>query len=1075
MKSQALRLCDAATGKTLGSGVTIGDPPTLLTCAHVAEAAEQFEIRDGDHIVGRVARSAFQIEAGYDLAIADPIWSVPPKASAIQFTDPAGEVGWSGYPYAELGVNDVLAGRGRVLARTRVAIGTCSVPALQLEGAPPISPGMSGGPLVDLASGAIAGLAASEFSEVLGTGPSRAPGFAGFAVPLSSAFEGGLKASLLRSEATVARFGPKPNKLGALRSFDNSAAEARLYAETRLRYVPGRMVDRGQLLDIVSAFLESDRLILPVVGESGTGKTTFIQGMLRSSDRPCLLARCAGLEPGANLAAMLSAALGLDRAVSPAIRASGLEASALASGPGLLLLDGLNELSSSIDWQGKKLGLELGDLLRAIGWKAVITSRLTAWENAQASFDYEALYLLQPHGSDEDDRIAEAAPARLGDFSAVEREEFLELNGIPGSAGARDIRNPLTLTLSAARGAAASAELNLDDLLEIQLEERIKFIVQKRGASTFVQNDLRSFCAELARHLLLEKRDEIHLKDIVSDRRADFEALLEETVFVPASKGRWRFRYDQMLEHLQAEALPDPVAVLSTPDLLAPTLGETVQASVVIAAVRRLSASKDRSIVHAALRAAAPHGSRFFARLLRSVSLFDQDVEAVEDALGRLAKFEPSGFNVVMITDGFRDVAWRSQRVAFCALRAFALSDDGYGWREKDVERGTYAHMNTATLERAGVRELLQRALAEDRSQAEAELTQWLGSSDSMRGSEGTLGSWTLNLLYSFREDLGFEAVLRMVLQAGDHNMWYSIVAATARDGENGLGALEALASDHSTPVDSLLVGIEAALREDTQSAEGRRRLGALLTTLQGRTVEPKEGARIMRLLASIPEHADTVWVLYKRQVEAGRGRLDPMGEMLQRRPIEAFELLARHWRSLGSASDISSLISRDCPSLTKTSDAALLAMWRSRIDFLQSLIPEYGDHFKYHLEDLLYRMDFEAAKATGLIDLTMVAVNSCGSELAANLRYPLCGRGPDSFDGREVFEHYLCRKIVEEAPLPSAEAILEGLHETQALAELGHLSHVRGRRGGLPQRFHDFVGEMELCLAARRIEKASS
>lgn len=1031
--------------------MAVGRPAVLLTCAHVAVEADVFVVLDVDgHRLGQVNREAFLLNQDLDLAVATVDWTIVPEPAAIQLTLPAATATWSGFPYETLGVHGVIAGEGRVVARTRVEIHARTVPALQLLGSPPLSPGMSGGPLVDKASGAVAGLCAAEFSELVGGVVARAPGFAGFGLPLPAGADG-LAGRLSAAEAAVSRFGSDPNLEGAKVLVREVNARAEAFAEQKLDYAPKRIVGRGQLQEAVTTFLGGDKVLMPVVGDSGVGKTTFLQSLMRSTGLPCVLVRCADFEPGSDIDAILAIALQLNRPRAPATETASFSAVARAIGPGFLLLDGLNELPAEVDWEGSFLGRMLVELLRSIGWKAIATMRPESWEELEATFILEALHLVAPHGSEGDDRISKPVPTRLGDFSPQEADAYLTAGAAPKSLLRTGMRNPLTLSLALQRGEGAG-DLGLDDLLGLQLDESVRRIAGRRGGPR--RAIIRGLCADLARKLLTAGRAEISLGDIPTDLTVEFEGLVAETVLIPAGPTRWRFRYDQMLEHLQAEAIADPARVMADPDLRDERLDIPVPASVLAAAVRRQSAHTDRDALHRSLATASKRTDDLFAVVLRGAVLRDEDLTAVTSALETLA--DPESFHDDMFIGGFSAPPWRSRSVTFAILRAFVLAEEGYGWRVKDVANGTYVAMNANILEMSGVDTLLVGELEADRLGTLAVLQTWLGDPTPMRGSEGTLASWTLNVIDILKAHIGEIAALELALTAPGADRADALMTALAREAGYGLSALEGLTGRPVLPPRRLLRGIEIVLAsvEEAGGADEStiRRLDGLLS--QPYREPDLEGWRL-RLLAQLPGRADGAWTTYHAEVEAGRGNLGPMGVFLTQRPGEAFTLLEQHWRALGDADDVASIVCLTCPRLTGLTDPAILAAWRRRLKFIETLIPDHGPHFAFHVERLFYRMDLDAAKATGLVELTLAAVHGCNETFATNLRYPLCGRGADSFAEREALERHFCRELVLKGPPHAAVAILKGLEETVAKASLFRSSEP------LPGRFHDFVEEI--------------
>src|SRR5205085_7319596 len=105
-------------------------------------------VRSDGTVVCELPTVRFRADPDRDIAVAELssteiAWRFP-----AQEASPAGSLLWAGYPYADSGVLGSLAGKGEKAASPRMEIGGRPVPVWQLNGAPPIAGGMSGGPVV---------------------------------------------------------------------------------------------------------------------------------------------------------------------------------------------------------------------------------------------------------------------------------------------------------------------------------------------------------------------------------------------------------------------------------------------------------------------------------------------------------------------------------------------------------------------------------------------------------------------------------------------------------------------------------------------------------------------------------------------------------------------------------------------------------------------------------------------------------------------------------------------------------------------------------------------------------------
>jgi hypothetical protein len=396
-------------------------------------------------------------------------------------------------------------------------------------------------------------------------------------------------------------------------------------------------------------------------------------------------------------------------------------------------------------------------------------------------------------------------------------------------------------------------------------------------------------------------------------------------------------------------------------------------------------------------------------------------------------------------------------------LHSYILSQNGYGWRLKDVAQRTYVELNTHSLQFYGLDQLFLRSQAQDPSTVEEILVRWLGDATRLGGGEGTVGSWTLNLLFCLRRQYEIPSLVRLVLATAEVPAITSLAQAL-NVGDAALAALAGVrryldeGGDAGVALEFLetmeLGGVQYA---DFPGAEFEQLLRGLLA----RSPDAHQLMRLVRMLAYSPLGLDDAWHLYLEALDAGSASLWPMGRFLEEQPDEAFELLRARWRDLGDWRSAVDLVGSGPGKLFgDNTPVAQVEDWRRRVAFVRELLPEADAAIGYSVESLLYSVNLEHALEIGLTDLVMDCVQRWGAEVVRPMVFALCGRGRDSFAERQGLERYLCERIVREARADAAAALTEGLAHTVFLA-----SHAVRE---LPADFQEFADRMAALHQAR-------
>ncbi|MET4923823.1 serine protease [Streptomyces sp. PSRA5] len=460
-----------------------------------------------------------------------------------------------------------------------LAIGTGGSDALRLGGA------AAGGPVLDAATGAVLG--------VIGTALHTEHRAAGLALPLAAAAAadpaGPLAALLRLNNTTVPGYGHDLNLAGTLRLTAPAGDGAGRGWDGGSADVPGP-VQRANTSRELSAFTAvpadgvtaSDALVLGLVGDPGTGRTTELAALADrrahgAAPAPTVRLRGADLRADdTSLADALGRAL---RAAGRTVSASGApgdaadatpeQAARLARGAGrplLVLLDGPEEMPPQLahalpDWTARTV-----DWLRDQGVKLIVACRPEFWERAGA--------LCRPDVLHRPARAARRLPpaVRIGDLRPAEAESARERYGIPdGVLADAEAVHPLSLRLMGElrealggdvpgrpdRADIFSAHL---DLTCLRIAERLAEVSAPRPNGAAVRRlaaRVARQAHEAARHCLGPGRGELDRDafDAIFPRSTGWAAaVLAEGLLVPAGHG-YRFAHEELGDWLQGTHL----------------------------------------------------------------------------------------------------------------------------------------------------------------------------------------------------------------------------------------------------------------------------------------------------------------------------------------------------------------------------------------------------------------------------------------------------------------------------------------------------------------------------------------
>jgi hypothetical protein len=465
-----------------------------------------------------------------------------------------------------------------------------------------VSPGTSGAAVIDQDTDCVVGIIAAADPE--GSGPFGRS----IAIPLTNAGEWPpLRDALNASARQVPRFGEAVNGAGAqalARAQRRAVVEGLMSSEDRKRF---RV--RIGINEFLEDFVHSDALLMPVTGESGSGKTFVMIGMALRVRHALLLRSISVDSNDRSTRPQVKRALEDDESGTPRLSQwihdliprpspEALARAARVSGkPLVLVLDDINsrgEARISADWIARTWMPTTLEWLKTNGAKLIISCRTEAWRLLlPPTLDRFVFPLPLAEGHAQRTFGVRRDPAggiRVGDFTDQELPEMLQAYGIgPNAVDTNDARHPFFLRLALETGQASASRLTL---IERAIKNRMLEVARLNEQYIVTVEDVPRLVTRLAGEMLANDDETVPqaaaellgspplLKGLVS------EGILEST------RAGIRFRFDQYADAERSRFLVPPLdsSVLDRelPDLSRPA----IRGALAFAVERMLGASR---------------------------------------------------------------------------------------------------------------------------------------------------------------------------------------------------------------------------------------------------------------------------------------------------------------------------------------------------------------------------------------------------------------------------------------------------------------------------------------------------
>jgi Trypsin-like peptidase domain len=572
-----VRICDGE-GSSRGTGFFVSQSGHVLTCNHVTEDAHELSVTlvDGRRVPARLAPELSLPELDFAVLHTDitPEFVIP-----IEFAGAVGDQVWASGFQMQGQVTDALPTMGRIAGKNGLEYSyndrDYRLPeVLRLEGAL-VEPGVSGG-------------CAALFPDAVAIGVVNAmlKDKGGFILPFHAIQDRtcGLCDLLQQNRKTVARYGTYVNWPAIRDLCRKSSSQTLAGLKTKGQYATDLFVRREAVESVLHRFLSGSSRILPLVGQTGTGKTSCAAFMTEYPSKDfttlLLLAYRLSPQPGglatslagnlSNVSNSASFSPGLSSEMpaltSASVTRAGVSRAIAESSDGdlIILLDGLNELPGAINVAREWIEDTCEWLRRNENVRLIVTCRPEYWDSAKGLFAEDLLYAEplpasgdKPQREGDEQSLPQAGEKlfRLEDFTEEEAAEASRRYGFPIKEAANIFRHPLLYNI--ARGALRGSTTVMPSTDQLFMSY-VNAAVQQIGSKQERPNGfmLRATLEGLANTLRCNKSFWIERRqflDAFSGAPSMMGALLDEHLLMEG-EGGVRFAFDEIAYYLVAQA-----------------------------------------------------------------------------------------------------------------------------------------------------------------------------------------------------------------------------------------------------------------------------------------------------------------------------------------------------------------------------------------------------------------------------------------------------------------------------------------------------------------------------------------
>ncbi|MGQ8630472.1 trypsin-like peptidase domain-containing protein [Agrobacterium sp. DKPNP3] len=832
-----------------------------------------------------------------------------------------------------------------------------------------MSPGHSGGPVIDQQSGAVAGIVVANFRPARGNaGPS------GFVLPMSKLVDDEqLSEHFAIAMRGTPRYGLNPNGTGAISwCMSATAAEIARMSEERL-YDRERTVVRRSLDDGLKCFLEGPASVWALVDLSGLGKSTALASIAdRVADRPVLLIRAMEIDDTSGLDGVVQKKLA---AVAPPYVSGSPTLSTLVTADGgapLIIVDGLNESALDVaTMRDRWLPQAVRD---AKGCKLLISCRPESWQQISERVPSTVFH-------NEDGRESGGNGFPVGEFTDDEWQAFVSSRFDDGFDIVYRLRNPLLLELAAELQDLPDLRTGRWDLLERWISrdcaravDRAAGAVTPRRAEDTLER-IAALCLENGERTLFG-RDPI-------TRDVAFEPLLRQHLLITEGS-RYGFRYDVLFEHLAARSLV--VEKLSLSNGVWRQEEREIDWAIVGSFSEGLARNHDRLGVEVIWSQLEAQHELPGWKAMRLLAVLPISIEREATAMLLLERFATERLGgLSLIGSNLSPAEWRHP-FASAVLHLAVRAASGYDFREGDLFEPMRFQRNRGQFEFQGFRRYIATMLSKARRATLEDLgrwhedKEWLGAIWGDSTLESTVSSWT-SCCFVFCSDLFTDEELLSVPSPRFSRPVF--VGLARQDPTRLLRLARSLAANPGADLLRLRIAISTLNYMATWSDDARAQpiaddYAALACELALERYDDLGSDQFkneaLAWCARSPELQDEAWRRLVLLAEAGVAESAALQAFLPYRPEDAVELARRLPHGFATRSGN---IILDLARPRFGSGAGIVDKIASlQADLMREYVSVYGldGHACEVIEDLLYVLSVEQADRLRIVDLAVEA-----------------------------------------------------------------------------------------------------
>ncbi|MBG6146622.1 hypothetical protein IWQ51_004773 [Labrenzia sp. EL_142] len=601
LKRATVEILDSTGRRRLGTGTILTRNGTVLTCHHVVAGMSRVRLvqHGAEQQTVDVPVDLSKTSDEFDLALLESGWADMTPVPILLSTSVTGSWTANGFQDLQLGYQGAvpLAGtyRGAKL-RKYIAVSPSEkgsgdrreyllTEALDLDGSA-VHGGMSGASAVDDETSAIVGVIVGSLTHPDDPVPIHTRSIA---VPVSHAAATWqlLRDVCARASGEVPCFGKGLNSLGleilctaqrmeTLRDL----ALAKLIDQSKLQ-------SRGGLDNALEVFLDDAAPMMPIVGESGAGKTS-IAAILSSSMglRHSLLVRGVHMQAGdPSIAVQIERALtddaygthGLDCLVRSDIsRPDAVTLARVASSSGqqlVVVLDAINERDETVlpahliasAWMPRSI-----DWLRRNNAKLIVTCRPETWSTLLPQSLRDAVFPppRERESKELEPRTGIGRPPAgglwVGDLSEQEQQEMVRVYEVEGRIDQAEARHPFFLRLAAELRPVCDTtftSLSRLQLIDAALDHRANDILMYYPRDAAGANEVRTLIASIAAAMLTDGKDMLAVASAAELPLATPNLLrgLIDAGVIERVGTNYRFRFDQYADAERSRLLTLPL------------------------------------------------------------------------------------------------------------------------------------------------------------------------------------------------------------------------------------------------------------------------------------------------------------------------------------------------------------------------------------------------------------------------------------------------------------------------------------------------------------------------------------